>query len=71
MSLTVQQINRPVGMRRAQSVSICDNTQRNTQSRISLNRPPPITAATSPRTLEIATNTSVHLDPNEIWKNGN
>jgi hypothetical protein len=55
-------------MRRAQSLSIYENTQIDMQPRLSVNRPRP---ATPSRTLNITTNTIVHLDPSENWKNGN
>ena len=55
-------------MRRAQSLSIYDNTQIDMQARTSANHPRPTTPS---RTLNPTTNTIVHLDPSENWKNGN
>jgi hypothetical protein len=56
-------------MRRAQSVSISENTQIDMQRRTSINRARPPTPA---RTTNTTTNTTiVHLDPSENWKNGN
>ncbi|CAF3560996.1 unnamed protein product [Rotaria sordida] len=69
MSLTAQQVqDQHVGMRHAQSVNICENTPIDMQSRTSLNRPQPTTTS---RTFDTATNTIVHLEPSENWKNGN
>ncbi|CAF0816091.1 unnamed protein product [Rotaria sp. Silwood1] len=70
MSLTVHQVqDQQVGMRRAQSVSICENTQADTQSQTTLNHPQPTTIS---GTFETApNNTIVHLHPSENWKNGN
>ncbi|CAF0889291.1 unnamed protein product [Adineta steineri] len=67
MSLTAQQFNdQQIGIRRAQSVSICENTQIDMQSRTVLNR----TRLTTPtRVVNTTTNTILHLDPSENWKN--
>lgn len=56
-------------MRRAQSVSICENAKAQTQSRASLSPtlspPPPETTAASTKMLESTTNTIVQIDPSE------
>ncbi|CAF4390144.1 unnamed protein product, partial [Adineta steineri] len=67
MSLTAQQFNdQQIGIRRAQSVSICENTQIDMQPRTVLNR----TRLTTPtRVVNTTTNTILHLDPSENWKN--
>ncbi|CAF2395608.1 unnamed protein product [Rotaria sp. Silwood2] len=70
MSLSVHQVqDQQINMRRAQSVSICENTPADMQSRTTLNHPQPTT--TTSGKFETATNTIVHLHPSENWKNGN
>ncbi|UJR28336.1 hypothetical protein I4U23_009578 [Adineta vaga] len=66
-SLTTQQFNdQQAGMRRAQSLSIYENTQIDMQSRTLLNPPRLMTPSRTPNT---TTNTIIHLDPSENWKN--
>ncbi len=48
-------------------MSICENTQIDMQAGTLLNRP---RLATPSRTFNTTTNTIVHLDPSENWKNG-
>ena len=55
-------------MRRAQSLSIYENTQIDQQGRTSSHGSRPTTPS---RLLHATTNTIVHLDPSENWKTGN
>ncbi|CAF1287392.1 unnamed protein product [Rotaria sordida] len=60
------------GMRRAQSVSICENTRIGIQRQISLNRTRPTTPSKTFNTAMTTTNaTVVHFNSNENYKNGN
>ncbi|CAF1664875.1 unnamed protein product, partial [Adineta ricciae] len=54
------------GMRRAQSLSIYENSSVDAQSRTLLNPPRLTTPSRQPST---TTNTIIHLDPSENWKN--
>lgn len=59
-------------MRRAQSVSICENTLVDMQRRTSLSRTRPTTPSKTFTTSTITnTTTIVNLNPSENWKNGN
>jgi len=67
--LFVKQQDQQAGIRRAQSLSIYDNTQVDLHGRPSLQRSRPTTPS---RTATTTTpNTNVHLDPSENWKTGN
>ncbi|CAF1052790.1 unnamed protein product [Adineta steineri] len=56
------------GMRRAQSVSICENTRVDLQHQTSTSRTRPTTPS---KKLTTSTNaTIIHLDPSENWKHG-
>jgi hypothetical protein len=54
-------------MRRAQSVSICENTRVDLQRRTSLCRPQ---SSTPSRTFTTTNTTVIHINPSENWKNG-
>jgi hypothetical protein len=60
----LKQDQQQAGMRRAQSVSICENTRVDTQRRTSLSRTRPTTPAKTFMTTTTTTNaTIVHLNP--------
>ncbi|CAF4556727.1 unnamed protein product [Rotaria sp. Silwood1] len=59
------------GMRRAQSVSICENTRVGVQRQTSLNRTRPTTPSRTFTTPTTTTATVVHFDSSENYKHGN